>query len=241
MVRLVIKRLRRARGDRGMTLVETLIAAVLLVIVIGLSTGSLMFALGKQSNISQATDAATQTQNAMELVSRVIRQGVYPASSTNSTIIQTATPTQLVVTSRLSNSYSVNPSQMDTAKMQYTFTLTGTTLVWQQATVSCTGAGVCTYGTPSAQKVLIRGVRNTSGASACSGNTSWSDGPFHYVTLNATTGVPDQTGVGAGTVTGTDLNRIGFVQLNFFTQTQTGIQRPACTPLSDYVELRNKA
>jgi len=241
MLQLVSKRMRRERGDRGMTLVETLIAAILLIIVIGLSTGSMMFALGKQSNISQSTDAATQTQNGVELLGRVIRQGVYPTgSSKNSSIIQTATATQLVVTSRLSNSYSITASQMNTQVRQYTFTLTGTTLYWQQADlVSCTGAGVCTYGTPTAQKVLIKGVRNTSGASACSGNTSWSDGPFHYVTQDATTGVPNAA---AAPITGaTNLNLIGYVQLNFFTQTQTGTQAPACVPLSDYVQLRNKA
>lgn len=233
-------------ADEGMTLVELLVAMVLLTVVIGLSTGSLIFVLGKQSNVAQSSDAAQQTQTGMELLSRVIRQGVYPSgSSATSTIIQTATATQLKITSRLSDSSALSASQLTSTRVQYTFTLTGTTLYWQQASVSCVG-GTCTYGTPSAQKALIRGVRNTSGATACGGamSTAEQEGPFHYVILNKTTGVPNAA---LATVAGTDPNTpdtyiggIAYVTVSLFTQTQTGPQAPSCTRLSDYVQLRNK-
>src|SRR3954462_3047316 len=113
----MLMRRRQPPTDTGMTLVELLVAMVLLTVVIGLSTGSLIFVLGKQSNISQSSDAANQTQTGMELLTRVIRQGVYPTgSSSTSTIIQTATATQLVITSRLSDSSSLTASQLTSTR-----------------------------------------------------------------------------------------------------------------------------
>src|SRR4051794_29204389 len=106
-------RRRQHAADEGMTLVELLVAMMLLTIVVGLSTGSLIFVLGKQSNIAQSSDAASQTQTGMELLSRVIRQAALPTgASATSTIIQTASATQLVLTSRLSDSSSLGASQM---------------------------------------------------------------------------------------------------------------------------------
>jgi prepilin-type N-terminal cleavage/methylation domain-containing protein len=232
MLRLMGKRTRQERDERGMTLVETLVAMMLLTIVIGLATGALILVLGKNSNVTQASDAATQNQTAMELLSRVARQGVYPSgSSKTSTIIQSGSNTNtLIVTSRLSGTSSVS-SQVS----KFTFTLSGTTLYWQQADLvagSC--STTCTYGTATTQKALIRGIRNNSGAAVCPTNGS-TDGPFHYAYMDAATGLPVTTQDPT-----TRLGTIVYVTLNFYTQTQTGPQKPSCTLLSDFVELRNK-
>jgi prepilin-type N-terminal cleavage/methylation domain-containing protein len=243
----MLSRIRKAahRSDKGMTLVELLVSTMLLTIVIGLATGALIVVLDKQSNISQASDAANQNQTAMELLSRVIRQGVYPTgSSTTSTIIQSGSSTnQLVITSRLSSTSDGNDAAgTTTARLgaqisKYTFTLTGTTLSWQKADLSSCTSSTCTYGTATAQKVLIRGVRNSSGASACSTNSS-TDGPFHYVTLDASS---NPVSPALSTPASSALGTIAYVTVNLFTQTQTGPQKPSCTLLSDYVELRNKS
>lgn len=225
----------RAAADSGMTLVELLISMTLLAIVITLSTGFLTFALDKNSNLSQATSASNMNQTGMEILSRVIRQGVYPTgwTSNNPTIIQSgSSPTTLIVTSRLSSTGTV-----DSTVRKYTFTLSGTTLYWQQANLvpPCSATGACTWATPTAQKVLMRGVQTSS--TVCPGNTAYTDGPFHYVQLNATGSPVTLTD---GSPTTTELPTISYVTINFYTQTQTGPQKPACMPLSDYVDLRNK-
>jgi hypothetical protein len=43
----------------------------------------------------------------------------------------------------------------------------------------------------------------------------------------------------AGSPTQAELAKISVVQINFWTQTQTGPQKPGCVALSDYVQLRN--
>lgn len=226
------------RSEQGMTLVELLISMMLLTIVIGLATGALILVLDKQSNIGQASDAATQNQTAMELLSRVIRQGVYPSgSSATSTIVQSGSSTnQLIITSRLSGTSEANASQLNTQVSKYTFTLTGTTLYWQKADlVSC--SPTCTYGTATAQKALIRGVQNNYGSSVCSTNSS-TDGPFHYVKLDASS---NPVSPAISTPAAADLGSIAYVTVNLFTQTQTGPQKPSCTLLSDYIDMRNKS
>jgi prepilin-type N-terminal cleavage/methylation domain-containing protein len=229
--------MRRRRDDRGMTLVETLVAMILLTVVVGLATGSLIVALDKQSNVRQSTEDTTSTQNAVELMSRVVRQGVYPTgSSTTSSIVQSgSSPTQLIVDSRLSSTASANQNQMTSTITQYTFYVSGTTMFWKQGTVTCNGA-TCTVGTQTTPKVLIRGVRTTT--AACPANTAYTDGPFHYVTLDATGAVVSPAW---GTPTAAQLNSIYYVTVNLFTEVATGPHAPACTSLADYVQLRNKS
>jgi type II secretory pathway pseudopilin PulG len=243
---------RRARGrDQGMTLVELLIASTILMVVIGLSTSFLIIALGKQSNLSQSSSAATQNQTGMETLTRIIRAGVYPSgSSADTTIIQTASATRLVVTAQPSSTGAAlatqaSQSSISTQIYQYTFTLIGTTLYWQQAPlVGCTN-GVCTYGAANPQKVLIRGVQNLNGSAACPANTVNTDGPFHYVTLDPVSGVPSTASApipdpNKPATAPNTLGSIAYVTINLYTQTKTGPQAPGCAPLTDYVDLRNR-
>src|SRR4051794_28374026 len=109
MIRVLGRRLARVQGphDQGMTLVEILIATMLLTMVIGLATGSLVVALDRQTNVSRATAAITSNQTGMELMTRLLRQAVYPnGSSSSGPIITTATASQIVFTSRLSSTGS---------------------------------------------------------------------------------------------------------------------------------------
>lgn len=230
--------MRRLRNDRGMTLVESLMAMMMLTIVVGLASGALITALDKQSNVSQSTDTAVSTQNAMEVLSRVVRQGVYPTgSSTTSSIVQSgSSPTQLIVDSRLSSTASASQNSLPTAVTQYTFYVSGTTLYWKQASVSCAGA-TCTVGTQSTPKVLIRGVRTTT--ASCPANTAYTDGPFHFMTVDSTGAAVNLSTTTPTTLT--QLNSIYYVTLHFYTAAKTGPQAPACQLLSDYVQLRNKA
>lgn len=234
MSALMRRRRAAAPADAGMTLVELLISMVLLTTVVALATGFLTVALDKNSNLSQASVANQNNQTGMETLTRIIRQAVYPTGWTtnNPTIIQSgSSPTTLIVTSRLTST-----TAGDLIVRKYTFTLSGTTLYWQQADlVSCTTSGTCTYGTSSVQRPLIRGVQ-TSGT-VCPVNTANTDGPFHYVYLDAT-GAPVSPPL--ATPSTTQLPTISYVTINLYTKTQTGPSAPACMPLTDYVELRNK-
>lgn len=225
------------RDDRGMTLVELLISMILLTIVVGLASGALIVAIDKQSNVSQSTTSATTTQNAVELLGRVARQGVYPTtSSTTSSIIQSgSSPTQLIVDSRLSSTASANANSLPSTVTQYTFYLSGTTLYWKQGTVTCNGA-TCTVGTQTTPKVLITGVRTST--SDCPANTAFTDGPFHFMTLDATGAAANLSTTTPTTLA--QLNSIYYVTLNIYTAAKTGPQAPACQLLSDNVQLRNK-
>lgn len=228
-----------------MSLVEVLVSTTLLTTVIGLATGFLMTAIRHQSTLHQGSTAATANQNGLETLTRVIRQGVYPTgSSASSSIIQTATATKLVVTSRLSSTSDAlaTPTVVSTPVKQYTFQLTGTTLYWQQASVTC-NAGTCTYGTPSTLKPLIKGVQTSS--SVCPKNTAYTDGPFHYVTQDPATGVvsaasaPVPNTAQAVTAPNT-LGSIAYVSVNVFTRQVSGPYTPGCSALSSYIQMRNR-
>ena len=239
--------LSRRTDDHGFTLVELLISTVLLSIVLGMASTFLIGTIDSQSKVSARSTAQQRNQTGMELLTRLLRDADYPTGATStSTIITSATDTQIVFTSRLSStSTAVNGSQSSFgATQQYVFSLSGTTLNW--ATVgpnnlaSCTTSGdpngtLCTYTTPTASHVLMNGVQNQQVNNTCSGVTTPTP-VFKYYAAGTSLGPSLTTPVAAS-----QLANINVVELDFYTKsnTATGRLNINCEPLTDYVSLRN--
>lgn len=227
---------RARRGNAGFTLVEVLVATTILGVVLSLTTGVIIRAMDQNSNLTQESEAQNRNNIGMEELTRALRQAVFPTNGTNqtSTIITTATSTQVTFTTRLSSTAAASTSSMGTP-VQFTaqFNTTKHTLVWGTgAENACTAPTVCTYATPTLSKTLVYGVRNDGGSTVCPADTSNSPVFQYWYT--------DPTGNLAAWVSGTNtLSQISTVQINLWTQTQTGPQQPACVNLTDYVQLRN--
>jgi len=239
--------LRRREDSGGFTLVEMLISTTLVTIVIALSTGLIINALDHNSNLTQQSEAQNRNDIGVEQLSRALRQAVFPrnGTNTNSSIISIAEGKRLQFTTRLVNNQTAFANQnawntstsvvqvmakLDTAKHQ---------LQWGVgAQNSCTDPSLCTYATPSTARVLVAGVRNDQLASVCPKNTG--DGNvFHYWYVDPTGNLAAWTPANPLAPTQAELAKISVVQIDLWTQTQTGPQKPACVALSDYVQLRN--
>jgi hypothetical protein len=224
-----------------MTLVELLVSMLLLVIVIGLATGAIIEALDRNSGVTQQSEAQTRNNVGMEQMTRSLRQAVLPThgTKTNSTIITVAQPTQIQFTTRLSatdTAEAANTWNTPVVQMKAQLNATSHALQWgtgAENSTACTDAAtVCTYATPTVNKTLVYGVRNDQGTAVCPKNTG--DGAvFHYWYV-------DPTGnLAAWSSPAHTLAEISVVQIDLWTQTQTGPNKPACVPLTDYVQLRN--
>jgi prepilin-type N-terminal cleavage/methylation domain-containing protein len=223
----------QAGDDRGFTLVEVLVAMTLLSVVLGLTSTSLIGAIRHQSAVTQQTEAQNRNQTGMELATRLLRQAVFPKNGTNknSSIITVATPTSLQFTSRLTATGAASLNAFDTPIRQFSLQLVGSDLRTGEGAESCSTTP-CTYATPTLNKTIVYGVRNAGLAAVCPANTG--DGAvFHYFKI-------DLSGNLVPWVSGTDpLGSIFGVQIDLWTQTQQGSQRPACVPMTNYVQLRN--
>ena len=232
-----------ARGrDAGITLVEVLVSMGILGVVLALVSGFMIKTLDQQSNLTQQSENQNRNNTGMELMSRLLRQAILPPSAAaGSTIVTTASPTQIIFSSRMSDTASqvsacsgvvVTCSTSNVTTKNFVFSLSGTTLKWGQSAVGTT---------PTATDSIVFGVQNAGGTAACSANTSGSANIFHYFWIN--NGTPTElTNVVNGVsqpLTATQLAEIQYIEVDLYTQTQTGPQTPACVPLQDYVELRN--
>ncbi len=230
-----LRRRDRSGGDRGFTLVEVLTATILLSIVLALVTQALIGAMQHASKLTQEAEAQNRNDTGMQLVTHLLRQAVYPVNgnSTNASVITVATPTKVQFTSRFSGTQSASQTAVDTPVKQYVFQLNGTKLQWGVGDQNaCVGTGVCTYATPTANRAIVYGVQNAGKAAACPKNTG--DGAvFHYWMVGPTGSL-----VPWSSSTST-VDKITVVQIDLWTQTQTDRNRPACVPLTDYVQLRN--
>lgn len=233
----MLRRIRIQRDSDGFTLVELLVAMVLLSIIVGLTTKLVITALDQQSNTAQESEAQNRNNTGMELMTRLLRQAVFPVNgdNTNSSIITQATASSLQFTSRFSSTQNANQTAIDTPVQQYVFKTNGTNLQWGSAAQNaCTAPAVCTYGSVATFRTVVYGVRNASGTSVCPQNTG--DGAvFHYFYFDPSGALTPW----AGTQVQSSLKQISVVQIDLWTQTQTGPQRPACVQLTDYVQLRN--
>jgi prepilin-type N-terminal cleavage/methylation domain-containing protein len=245
-------RIRQARGGDGFTLVEVLVAMTMLSVVIALSTGLIIRALDQNSNVGQQAQAQQRNNTGMEQITRALRQAVYPTNGTNknASIITLANPTQIQFTTRLQSTASAQNSTncnavtgactWGTAPVQVQASLNTTThnFNWGTGAPTLPCATPCAYATPSLTRTLVYGVRNNQGSSVCPKNTG--DGAiFHYWYIDPTGNMAAWSPAVAGSPTQAELAKISVVQINFWTQTQTGPQKPGCVALSDYVQLRN--
>lgn len=245
----MLARMRQRRGDGGFTLVEVLVAMTILSIVMALTTGLVIRALDQNSNAGQQSEAQQRNNVGMEQLTRALRQAVYPTngSNKNASIITLANATQIQFTTRLQGTSAAQSAcasgtcTWGTTPVQVQASLNTTTHNFQWGTGtqnSCIGTTLCTYATPSLTRTLIQGVRNNQGSSVCPKNTG--DGAiFHYWYVDTTGNLAAWAPAIAGSPTQAELAKISVVQIDFYTQTQTGPQKPGCVALSDYVQLRN--
>jgi len=238
-----MSRIRKVTGganrSAGMTLVELLTAMIILGIVLSLVTGALISALHQQSNVTQQTQAQDTNNTGMELLTRLLRQGVtnYNAPA-NTNIVKYADPSKIIFTSRLSGTSTASTAD-NTPVSSYIFALPSgsTSLQWGQA--ACPSTGACTV-TPTLSHTIVTGVRNADGSSTCSANTTGT-GVFRYYWINQ--GTPTELTNVVNNVpqplTSAQLAEIQYIEIDLYTATRTGPSAPACDPLQDYVELRN--
>jgi prepilin-type N-terminal cleavage/methylation domain-containing protein len=232
----VLARLRRSEDERGLTLVEVLVAMLILAVVLMVATEFMIKATRQGSYIAQQSQAQQLNDTGMETATRLLRQAVYPVNGTslNSSIITVATATKVQFTSRWSSTANASDTAFNTPVQQIVFQLNGTKLQYGTgAQNSCTAPAVCTYATPTANHTMVFGVQNAQGTATCPKNTG--DGAaFHYWYVN-----PTGTLLPWSSATNT-LSQISVVQIDLWTQTQAGGgPRPACVPLTNYVRLRN--
>ena len=224
--------------DVGFTIVEVLVAAMLAVIVIGLSSGLVINALRQNSNLTQQTEAQNRNNIGMEQLTRALRQAVLPVNGTSKTasIISAAQPDYLQFTTRLSSTSGASDNAMSTpvVTVKAQFDTATHTLKWGTGTQNtCTAPNICTYATPALNKTLVYGVRNDGGSTACSAHTNGDSAVFHYWYVDAT------GNLAAWSSPAHTLAEISVVQIDLWTKTQTGPQQPKCVALTDYVQLRN--
>ena len=236
--------LRRARSADGFTLVEVLVAMTLLTFVIGLSTGLVIKALDHNSSVSQESSAQNRNDTGMEQLTRALRQAVFPTNGTktNSSIVSAASAYQVKFTTRLQSTASAqaSPTTWATTPVEVTAKLDQTShqVVWGVGTQNVSCPSVCTYTTPTTWRPLINGVRNDLGTSVCPKNTG--DGAvFHYWYVDPSGNLAAWSAAIPTAPTQAELAKISVVQIDLWTQTQTGPQRPDCVALTDYVKLRN--
>jgi len=239
----MIARLSRRRADSGMTLVELLISMILLSIVLSLATGAIIKALDQNSNLTQQSEAQNRNNTGMEQLTRALRQAVLPKGGTtaNSSVITVASPTQIQFTTRLQGTAQMACSSNCTfanaaVQVGAQFNTTTHTLQWGTGAESSSCVGTCTYAAPTINKTLVNGVRNDGGSTVCPANTGGT-AVFKYWYVDATGNLAAwSTSVAAPYNT---TSSISVVQIDLWTQTQTGPQTPACVNLTDYVQLRN--
>lgn len=238
---------RRRADSQGFTLVELLISITLVTIVIALSTGLIIKALDHNSNLTQQSEAQNRNNTGMEQLTRALRQAVFPrnGTNTNSSIITIAEGKRLQFTTRLVNNETafVNQNTWNTStsvvQVMAKLDTTKHQLQWGLgAQNTCTDPTVCTYATPPMTRVLTSGVRNDQLSSVCPKNTG--DGNvFHYWYVDPSGNLAAWNPANPLAPTQAELAKISVVQIDLWTQTQTGPQKPACVALSDYVQLRN--
>jgi prepilin-type N-terminal cleavage/methylation domain-containing protein len=231
------------RSDRGFTLVELLVSIVLLSIVLGLAATMLIGILRTQSKTSARSDAQQQNQTGMELLTRLLREADYPSgASSTSTIVTSATDTQIVFTSRFSSTAAALAGSTATlgTTQQFVFTLSGTTLKWASVAPNnaCATSGVpngtlCTYTTPTASHLSISGVQNQAAANTCAGVTTPTPVFKYYAAGTALNGALTTP------VSASQLANLNVVEIDLYTKTTSGPLSVNCEPLTDYVSLRN--
>lgn len=227
---------RRPDRDAGVTLVETLTAMAIVLIVLSVVSSALMTVGRSQRMASERTDSQVTNRLGFELLTRLIRQATYPAQSTyaNSTILSHAGPRRIVFTSRLGAEAAALPKR-------YEFVMVGSDLQWGTSDATCTGTGPCTYTAPVLTRTAARYIRNEVGGGPCPGAPS--DGAiFSYYQADAATGgnlsrlvVPAD-----GQLSGAQIPTVASVGIELHTDVIPGKPAPGCETIKGLAVLRNK-
>jgi len=131
-----ITRMRRAvralHDERGLTLVELLVAMVLAIIVLGLGLMMLNFALRSESELSARTAKTAQGRTMMESLTRELRQ---------SSSVSVATPTRVVFLTWVKSATCGGAPATTSIQCQVEYSCTGGTCTRVERNTNGTGGG----------------------------------------------------------------------------------------------------
>ena len=152
----------RESRDAGTTLVEMLVAILLMSIVMAMATTGFITLLKTQQTAASRTATQADNRTGLEFVTRLLREATYGQrmDESESTIVTAASPTRLVFYSRLGRE---NVVLFDPVKGE---------LRWGQSQPTCSAdvTEPCTYVLPTPTHVLVRYMRNAPAPGAeCTG------------------------------------------------------------------------
>jgi prepilin-type N-terminal cleavage/methylation domain-containing protein len=223
------------RQDRGTSLVEMLVAMILLSIVLSITTSAfVVFAHNEQLNTDR-TEAQASNRTGLERMLRLLRQATYPqgADESDSTTLWEATTNRVVFFTHVKANQPV-------ARVVLEQESDGTIKMGVSQPVCTSDPTVpCEYTAPTPTQVVAKYVRNGP-ASLCQ-NQSADYAVFRYYAAAPVSGqlvdiTPSVTGTA---LEGVRLKDVASVGVELYTDKVPGRPAPDCELLSGTVNLRN--
>ena len=230
----------RRGSEAGTTLVEMLVATVMLTMVLVMATTGFVTLMHTNNTATSRTSTQADNRAGLEFVTRLLREATYGErlDRTNSTIVTDAEPTQLVFYSRLGT------NALSTQNLVL-FDPVAHELRWGQSQPTCPAliSSPCSYSMPAATTVLVRFMRNAP-AGSCAGENP--DGAVFRYFINGV--VDTNPGVllqpapadATGQVLGVRLKDVSSVELELWTDQIPNVPNPGCESLSSVTSLRNR-
>ena len=245
-------RARLRSEESGLTLIELLIASILMLVVIGVATDGL-FNLTRSSTAAQLHSfSLTQNRVGVERLTYLLRQATYGPNVSDTAgnratnpIIAYASPNKLIFTSRGAG---------ESTPTRFTAELVGNTLKLTRSTCTLSADGkTCTWVDGPASD-LVQNVKNAVDGPCGTGGASNknADGhTFRYFATNSPTAALQEVNTDAGPLIdssdvqagqpGSDipLSTIDTVQISLWTQESGAGVSNTCESLSERVNIRN--
>jgi prepilin-type N-terminal cleavage/methylation domain-containing protein len=221
--------------DRGVSLVEMLVAIMLLAIVTSITTSAFIIAMKNSSMNQERTEAQSSNRVGLERVLRLLRQAAYPqqASYADSTIVWQATTDRIVF-------YAHVKANQPISRVVLEHQSDGTIRMGVTEPDCPVGSTTqCDYDLPVPTQVVARYVRNGEG-SACR-NESADHALFRfYSAAPFGGGLVDITPTVTGTpLAGARLKDVASIGVELYTDKIPGEPAPDCELLRGTVKLRN--
>jgi prepilin-type N-terminal cleavage/methylation domain-containing protein len=228
-------RSRRLPDDRGVSLVEMLVAIVVLSIVMGITTTAFITSMRNSTMNSERAEAQASNRVGLERVLRIMRQAAYPenADYSNSTVVWQAT------TERVSFYAHVKANE-PVSRVVLEHQADGT-IRMGVSEPDCSGGPLvqCDYTEPEPTQIVAKYVRN--GPATLCQNESADHAVFRYYSAAPMGGgLVDITPTVTGTaLQGVRLKDIASIGVELYTDKRPGVAAPDCELLSGTVKLRN--
>jgi type II secretory pathway component PulJ len=224
--------MKRLQDEEGMTIIEVLMAVVLMLVVVFVAVSGLVNLSRSSASAQLRTFSMQQNRVGLERLSYLLRQGTYAQGVSTeqrnvNPIITSAGSNQVTFTSRGGGSSSVQ---------QYTAAISGGNLTVGKST-SCSGSPCTTWSAPT-QRTLVTGVQNSATGPCAAKNA---DGvTFRYYSSDSGQGALVEIPLTTDPLTANGtLAQIDTVQITLWTQESGGGVSKTCEPLQARVNIRN--